>query len=116
MARSSSEKRKTGRAKSWNRITIFQRPSSIRSTAPMPAAAISGVTSASLPVGEYPTFRLVLAMAAAYPISPVGDGLPYTLAAPGAGARRRTGPHGLRRHTHLDRGHHAQVSPVGHAA
>ena len=36
-------------------ITIFQRPSRIRNAASTPRAAMSGVTSSSLPVGEYPT-------------------------------------------------------------
>jgi hypothetical protein len=43
-------------------MTIFHRPSSIRNAVSIPAAAMSGVTSASLPVGEYPTFLCVLAM------------------------------------------------------
>src|ERR1700724_4623491 len=43
-------------------MTIFHRPSSIRDAASIPEAAISGVTSSSLPVGEYPTFLCVLAI------------------------------------------------------
>jgi hypothetical protein len=43
-------------------MTIFQRPSSILNAPSMPRAAMSGVTSSNLPVGEYLTFLLVLAM------------------------------------------------------
>src|ERR1700735_5341429 len=43
-------------------MTIFHRPSSIRNAVSIPEAAISGVTSSSLPVGEYPTFLFALAI------------------------------------------------------
>ena len=61
MAFSNSEKRKMPRANRWKIITIFQRPSSMRNAHSIPRAAMSGVTFSSLPVGEYPTFRCVLA-------------------------------------------------------
>ena len=61
IANSSSEKRNTPRANRWKMMTIFQRPSSIRNAPSTPRAAMSGVTSSSLPVGEYPTFLSVLA-------------------------------------------------------
>ena len=48
-------------------MTIFQRPSSMRKAVSIPAAAMSGVTSPSLPVGEYPTFLFVLAMSIVWP-------------------------------------------------
>ena len=47
-------------------MTIFQRPSSIRKASSTPLAAMSGVTSLNLPVGEYPTFLSVLAISSAY--------------------------------------------------
>jgi hypothetical protein len=49
------------RANRWKIITIFQRPSSMRNAHSIPRAAMSGVTFSSLRVGEYPTFRCVLA-------------------------------------------------------
>jgi hypothetical protein len=48
----SSEKRRMPRANRWKTITIFQRPSRIRNALSIPLAAMSGVTSSSLPVGE----------------------------------------------------------------
>src|SRR5207247_4927366 len=48
-------------------MTIFQRPSKMRNAPSTPLAAMSGVTSASLPVGAYLTFLYVLAIQAVYP-------------------------------------------------
>jgi hypothetical protein len=45
-------------------IIIFHFPSRMRKARSMPLAAISGVTSSGLPVGEYPTFLSVLVMLA----------------------------------------------------
>src|SRR5260370_1674128 len=61
MARGNWENLSVERSNKWKIITIFHRPSSIRNTVSIPEAAISGVTSSSLPVGEYLTFLLVLA-------------------------------------------------------
>ena len=63
MAFSNSEKRRTPRAKRWKMMIIFQRPSRMRNAVSTPLAAMSGVTSSGLPVGEYPTFLSVLAIA-----------------------------------------------------
>src|SRR5262245_22625034 len=87
IAFSSSEKRNTPRAKRWKTITIFHRPSSMRSAASTPRAAMSGVTSSSLPVGKYPTFLCVLAIRTvwhqiwAYPNRPTPE-LPVSLDLP----------------------------------